>query len=241
MRNRILILNILVILFLLFSYNLFCQTDVADIAAARLQADGTNIKITGRVKVNGYGFINYSDFFIQDSSGTDGQTGIFVYYGSRVTCADGDTISDLIGQITTYSNQRELSVQPTQVQTPTNHTTTDPLPEIVPLEITGTDFISNYANIEGEIVAIHGTFDAGDVGNTFTQLTNYNFTTLDAQVIVVRMIRNCALIGQTIPSGEQTVIGGAVLYGTTYEIYPRYLTDLEPYSPAKSKSWSLYE
>ncbi len=241
MKTRLFALAIIAMLLTLASFDLFCQTDVADIAAARAEADGTDVRITGKVKVSGKGFLDYDDFYIQDSSGTDGQTGIYVYYGSRVTCDDGDTISGLIGQMSTYSNMRELSVQPSQVQTPTNHTISDPLPEIVPLELTGTEFLTNYANYEGEIVAIHGEFDSGDIGGTFSSSTSYNFTTLDAQVIIVRITYSCGLIDETIPSGTQTVIGAPAVYSTDYQIKPRYLTDLEAYSPTHTASWNLYE
>jgi len=226
-------------------------TDVADITAARAQADATDVNITGKVKVIGYDKLDFSDFGIQDSSGSDGQTGIFVYYGSKVLgISDGDTISGVKGRMSTYNDMREITVYFATAYTPTIYTGGDVLPDPSPLVLTGSEFTTNYANYEGELIQLAGTFDSP--GGTFTDdaNTNNDFTTSDAQAIVVRVHYNCDLGGDPIPSGTQNVIGIAAKYQLNYQIWPRFDTDLQVWTAptptpgpttAVSVHWELYQ
>jgi hypothetical protein len=237
-------------------------TDVADIAAARALSDSTSVKILGKVKVIGYNKLYYGDFVVQDSSGADGQSAIFVYYGSRVTCNDGDTISGLYGLLNTYGGMRELSIQPSEVQTPTAYTGGDALPAIVPLQLTGTEFTTNYANYDCEIVKVIGSFDSPS--GTFAENTNYPFTTQDLTPIIVRIRRDTELEGAAMPSGTQAVIGIAAIYNAAtppepqWQIWPMYSTDIQPYAAPTAtptppptptpygeasvhRNWSIYE
>jgi hypothetical protein len=216
-----------IIFVMLFVVSAVAQyTEVADIAAARALSDSTPVKILGKVKVAAYGQIYYSDFVIQDSSGTDGQTALFVYMGSRVSCSDGDTISDIYGTVNTYGGMRELDIG--EAETPTIYTGGDALPAIVPLLLTGTEFATNYANYDCEIIKVIGTFDSP--GATFTVNVGYPFTTQDLTPIVVYTRRDSPLVGGTVPSDVQEVIGVAAIYpsGTPpQEIWP---IDIQPYA-----------
>jgi hypothetical protein len=226
-------------------------TDVATITAARAQADGTDVNITGKVKVIGRDKLDYSDFAIQDSSGSDGQTGIFVYYGSNVQgISDGDTISGVKGRMSTYYEMRELTVYYATAYTPTIYTGGDVLPDPAPLELTGTEFTTNYANYGGELIKLTGSFDSPSGNFVGSPATNYAFTTNDAQAVAIRVYYNCELVGDPVPSGTQTVTGIAAIYQTTYEIFPRFDTDVQPWAPPTptpgpstgvSVHWELYQ
>ena len=227
-------------------------TDVANITEARALSNGDYVNITGKVKVLGRDKLDFADFGIQDSSGSDGQTGIFVYYGSKVeNISDGDTISGVKGQLVLYNAMWEISLYNTLITayTPTIHTG-DPLPDPAPLALTGSEYTTNYANYEGELIQLTGSFDSP--GGTFPDdaVSNHDFTTNDSQAIVVRVYYNCDLGGDPIPSGTQTVIGLAAIYQTTYEIFPRFDTDVQAWTaptptpgPTSGVSvhWELYQ
>lgn len=220
-------------------------TDVANITEARALSDGDYVNITGKVKVLGYGKLqtnpSYPDFDIQDSSGSDGQTGIFVYYGSKVQgISEGSTISGLKGQMSTYNDMREISLYNSLITayTPTIYTGGDALPDPSPLVLTGTEYTTNYANYEGELIQLAGTFDSPG-GNFPTGSSNNNFTTNDAQAVVVRVWGASDLPGDPIPSGTQSVIGIAGRYQTTIQIFPRFDTDLQAWQ-TEIDCWELY-
>ncbi len=231
-------------------------TDVANITAARAESDGTYVNITGKVKVLGHGKLQfnpiYPDFAVQDTSGTDGQTGIFVYYGSKVEgISEGSTISGLKGQLINYNDMWEISLQNSLITayTPTIYTGGDVLPDPAPLVLTGTEYTTNYANYEGELIQLAGTFDSP--GGTFPSgNTNHDFTTSDAQAIVVRVFGASDLPGDPIPSGTQTIIGNAAIYQANIQIWPRFDTDLQVWTAptptpgpttAVSVHWELYQ
>ena len=140
---------------------------------------------------------------------------------------------------------REISLYNSLITayTPTIYTGGDALPDPTPLALTGSEYTTNYANYEGELIQLTGSFDSPS-GN-FAGSTNYDFTTSDAQAVVVRIQYNCDLVGDPMPSGTQTVIGLAGKYDPDIQIWPRFDTDLQAGLPgpttAVSGHWELYQ
>jgi hypothetical protein len=210
-------------------------TDVANIAAAR--STGGAVRITGTVTVNcGTAQLNgtRNQFYIQDSSGADGQSGLcvddpttqatHVYY-------PGDRLANITGTMGSYAGaaQLQLSADP-GAATPG----TPPAPLVVTLPIASIDAI------EGELVRIDTVHLVGGAAGSYAQ-DNYDISD-GTNTIVMRIEDASQLFGTPKTPGIFDVIGIATEFNASKEIEPRFLTDIIPFTgTAVSAPWHLYE
>lgn len=192
--------------------------DVADISTLRAQsADGTTVyTITGTVVVTAApNSIGTAEMAIQDSSGTDGQTGILIYDSGNgvlgTSLLVGDQLQNLTGTLSTYANHMEF--HPT-VAASSSGTTTPPAPLVVDSSIT------DVTTIDGELIRINGASAAAGNwgGGTF-------LTSPIGPMNEIYVATGCPLYGTVIPTGSFDMIGIAIPYNTNNELAPRSLAD----------------
>ncbi|MGM0479751.1 MAG: endonuclease [Bacteroidota bacterium] len=150
--------------------------------------------------------------YIQDTSG-----GLPAYGGTQIGNVNrGDSVM-VTGELKDFNGLLEID--------PISNITFEGTGnQIDPWEIPITSFGESY---EGRLVQIDDvTFD--DAGGTFAAGTNYVFTdgTNDGEL---RINANSNLVGTTIPSGAQTVVGLMSEYNGNYQILPRDVNDIFGY------------
>ena len=201
-------------------------TVVADIAA--LRADVTANGVGGYYEITGGVLVTHTDSFndrqwVQDSN----ISGILITEeGADADIATynvGDNVTGLKG-VTDESNGllRFLPTTDSGVVASSGN-------PVTPQTVTVTDFNTNYANYESELVELEDvTFVDGDGVATFSTGTNYNVTP-DAGVnnVVMRTdFFGADYIGQIIPQTElPSLVAVAGRFNTTGQIYARSLAD----------------
>lgn len=172
-------------------------------------------------------------FYIE---GVDGGVQIFGFLNySKLNLTEGDYIS-VRGTITQYNGEAEVKVSDLRYIKYINHT--DPL---TPEEVS-TGIFSNWSNaerIEGTLVKIEGTVTDKYVGSTFVKIT-----VDDGSGGVVVFIRNSWGINTTnISKGDNISVIGIVSqydssspYTESYEILPRYQSDISKINKSVGKS-----
>ncbi|HNX20996.1 MAG TPA: chitobiase/beta-hexosaminidase C-terminal domain-containing protein, partial [Bacteroidales bacterium] len=198
------------------TYTFIVPVEVANIAAFKAANTATNTtvyKITGDVT-----FVHRAgrNVFVKDATG-----GLLIYDFSTPVIANtynnGDIISGgLIGTYTLYNGLSELiPTQPTAVGTPGT--------PVQPTTITVSEFLTNYANYESQLIKVEGvTFAAGTFGTGGA--ANINIT----QGTDVTVCRNHfgTLTGVVAPTIPQDVVGFAITFNTTRQIAPRDGSDI---------------
>ncbi|MDX1653383.1 MAG: endonuclease [Brumimicrobium sp.] len=102
--------------------------------------------------------------------------------------------------------------------------------QIAPWNITITDIGENF---EGRLVQIDDiTFT--NAGQTFAGATNYTFTD-GTNTGQLRIQNGSNLVGTTIPSGPQSLVGLSSQFNTNYQILPRDVNDIFAYTPPDKK------
>ncbi len=213
-------------------------TNVANIAAARLESVGTEVIITGTVTAsNNENGLNTgrNQFFVQDGSGGDGQSGILVDDSSNTisaTIAAGDTLTSLQGTLSTFAGM--LQLVPTQDVVPVTGGSAP-----TPLVVTGA--VTDFETIESELIQLDGVsitgagnFDSGSSG------MDYAITESPETIItILRVEEGSTLVGEAIPGSPATVIGVATEFSGALQIQPRIPADV---SVASSVSdWMTFE
>ncbi len=217
-----------------FEESAITPTDVANISEARDAASGTLIRITGAVTlVSDYGGLDtYGDqFAIQDSSGTDGQSGIIIvdptdYISDSTNYTVGYTLTNVTGNRSTYHGMEQLSLT-ADPGAPSSGSAPSPLVVSLP--------IADLNAIEAELIRING-LSTTEVG-TWTAGTNYTFSD-GTNNIVVRIEEGCELVGDAIPSGAVDIMGIAWEYDGTQQIEPRFDSDVVTSSGVAD--WTMY-
>ncbi len=215
---------------------LAAPANVADLAAAMAEADTTEVIISGTVIVTSpilNGSAGRNAFFIQDASGADGATAIQIDDPSAVvtsTMAEGDTIANIQGTLTTFFGIREFvpTVDPS---------VGGPVATPAPLVLTGA--VSNRDDILSELITLENVTIA-ETG-TWAADTNYDITS-GATGLVVSQIRvedGSTLVGETIPTGAFDVTGICSQFNTTGQIFPRYDTDIS--GATAIENWEVYD
>ena len=185
----------------------FGQTDIND--ARTNYSVGQTVTIKG-VSADGgeLGPIRY----IQDATG-----GLPVYGGASVGSINrGDSV-EVTGELKDFNGL--LEIDPI-----TNVTALGTGTEISPWNISISDLGETF---EGRILQFDDiTFPAA--GGTFAGGTNYNFTD-GTNTGEFRIQNGSNLVGVTIPSGPQTLVGLGSQFNATYQVLPRDAADIFPY------------
>lgn len=213
-------------------------TDVANLAAARAASVGTVIRITGTVTVTattGTFTQSRNQYTVQDSSGTDGQTALFIDDPSNVGTVPttGQTITNLQGTVATFNGLLQLTLG-----TPAGTLGSGSVP--APLVLTNA--ISDINTVESELVTIQNV-SVAETG-TWSANTNYVLTAPTGLVVgAIRIGSTSPLIGLTIPSAGFSVTGVVVENtsggtGATGQIWPRTPADIV--GAASVSDWTLY-
>lgn len=187
--------------------SVFSQTDIND--ARTNYAVGQTVTIKGVAADGGeLGPIRY----IQDVTG-----GLPVYGGTEVGSINrGDSV-EVTGELVDFNGLLEIS--PISNVTPLGTGT-----EIAPWNISISDLGETF---EGRILQFDDiTFP--DAGVTFAGGTNYNFTD-GTNSGELRIQNGSNLVGVTIPSGPQTLVGLGSQFNATYQVLPRDAADIFPY------------
>jgi hypothetical protein len=216
-------------------------TDVANIAAARAEATGSNVRITGNVvvtvKTNGLN-TGRGQFFVQDTSGADGASAIWIddvnnQIGQLFDI--GDQLTGIVGTLGDFSGM--IQIVPIDTCTKVG-TVAPPAPRIISSADT------TFADFQGELIRINGvTIDAGGDtewgGGAVGTGKNYVMTGPSGIIVTqVRLEEGSGLVGQPILTGPFDLVGIAVEYGGTNQIQPRLATDQT--QATSVSNWSLY-
>jgi len=209
-------------------------TNVATIADALAQADGTEVRITGTVTVTApTGFPSgQNQFAVQDASGADGQSAITVHDNANVAAqavVPGNTITNLQGVLGSFNGLRQIV--PTAALG-TLGTGTVPTPLIV------TASVASINSIESELITVNGA----DVDETGSWAANTNYALTAPAGLVVTQLRvgsgASAVIGGTIPTNSFSVTGIATENNGVGQVQPRSTADIVEGSSVND--WSVY-
>ncbi len=206
-------------------------TSVADLAALRADynadpaAGADKYYQVGTSPVITYSRASRNQKYIQDTTAgilIDDNGGIMPYNdGSTTDPVDGDALSGLVGQVSTYGGV--LQFVPAQAATIASSGNT-----ITPEVVTIADITANQANYESELVQITGvTFADGDGTNTFAASTNYDIT--DTTTMVFRTLFSEAdyvVNAQVIPSVATDLVALVAQYNGTPQVVARSIADI---------------
>ncbi|WP_223032650.1 T9SS type A sorting domain-containing protein [Hanstruepera marina] len=193
-------------------------TQVSDIAALRAGSQGEFYELTGEA------FITYivtentrNQKYIQDNTG-----GILIDDPSGTITTSfniGDGMTGLKGELSQFSGVLQfVPIENLASASSTGNTVT-------PEEISVATFLANGEDYESELIKINNVTFA-DTG-MFTDNTNYDIAD-GGDVTVARVsFGDENLIGANIPAGVSSVIGLGGQFNATYQILPRYVTDVE--------------
>lgn len=220
--------------------------DVATLTDARALADDTLVRVTGSiivtVKTDGLN-TGYHQFYAQDTSGTDGATGICIYDSSNLigfNVSPGDELKNMTGSMKTYNGNKEII--------PTgscDKVGTAPVP--APKVITSAD--ATFSDLDGELIRIQSlTVNPIPVGGSTADTvwggtavgTGKNYTITPPAGIIfsqARIEEGSEIVGVAIPTGTIDLTGIAIGYSSTYQIEPRYASDQ---GTTGVEHWNLY-
>ncbi len=206
------------------SFSIGSETQVANITALRAGTQGEYYEITGEV------IISYivtegtrNQKYIQDSSGA----GILIDDTAGTLSAPlniGDGMIGLKGRLSAFSGV--LQLVPSE-NVPGASSTGN---SVSPIDVTVTELATNGETYESRLIRlIDATFDAGDVGNMFADNTNYDVTVVGGTDMTVARVSfgDEDIIGTTIPSTHVNIIGLGGEFNGTYQVLPRYASDIE--------------
>lgn len=212
---------------------------VADIAAARAEAINTEVEILGTVIVTagtGFNVASRNQFVVQDASGADGQTAIFIDDPTNVAgtaVVPGDTITGLTGTLGNF--QGLLQIVPTE-----------PIvvgaPAAVPAPLVLTNAVTDLEDVESELVVINSV-DIAETGD-WTVGTSYTFTDPTDLVTTVLRLGSDNPIPAAAPPLNEIPVGAFSLTGIvldsngTGQVQPRDTDDIGPLSSVSD--WTLY-
>ncbi|NNC49072.1 MAG: T9SS type A sorting domain-containing protein [Flaviramulus sp.] len=199
-------------------------TVVTDIAG--LRADVTTNGVGGYYEISGNVLVTHTDGFFNRHWVQDNNiAGILITEdGSESPIspyAVGDNVSGLKGGTEIVNGLlRFLPTIDSGVVTSSG--------SVTPQLVTISDFNTNYADYESELVELQNvTFDAADGVTTFSTGTNYNVSDVTPNTVVMRTdYFGADYIGTVIPSDNITsLVAIAGRFNTTGQIYARSLSD----------------
>lgn len=214
------------------SFSIGSETQVANITALRAGTQGEYYEITGEV------IISYivtegtrNQKYIQDSSGA----GILIDDTAGTLSAPlniGDGMIGLKGRLSAFSGV--LQLVPSE-NVPGASSTGN---SVSPIDVTVTELATNGETYESRLIRlIDATFaqdepgmpGSGDVGDMFADNTNYTVTTVGGTDTTVCRVSfgDEDIIGTTIPSTHVNIIGLGGEFNGTYQVLPRYASDIE--------------
>ena len=193
-------------------------TQVSDIATLRAGSQGEFYELTGEALITYIVTENTrNQKYIQDDTG-----GMLIDDPSGTITTSfniGDGMTGIKGELSQFSGVLQfIPMENVASASSTGNVVT-------PEEISVATFLASGEDYESELIKINNvTFE--DMG-VFADNTNYNIAD-GADVTVVRVaFGDENLIGATIPTGTSSVIGLGGQFNSTYQILPRYLSDVE--------------
>ena len=193
-------------------------TQVSDIATLRAGSQGEFYELTGEALITYIVTENTrNQKYIQDDTG-----GMLIDDPSGTITTSfniGDGMTGIKGELSQFSGVLQfIPMENVASASSTGNVVT-------PEEISVATFLASGEDYESELIKINNvTFE--DMG-VFADNTNYNIAD-GADVTVARVaFGDENLIGATIPTGTSSVIGLGGQFNSTYQILPRYLSDVE--------------
>jgi hypothetical protein len=101
---------------------------------------------------------------------------------------------------------------------------------VSPIDVTVSELLTNGETYESRLIRLLDvTFDAADVGNMFSDNTNYDVTAVGGTDMTVARVSfgDEDIIGTTIPSTHTNIIGLGGEFNGTRQVLPRYASDIE--------------
>ncbi|WP_298416984.1 T9SS type A sorting domain-containing protein [uncultured Kordia sp.] len=207
----------------MISFSIGSETQVASITELRAGTVGDYYELTGEAIIS---------YIVTDGTRNqkyiqDGAAGILIDDTAGTLSAPlniGDGIIGLKGQLSQFSGV--LQFVPSE-NVPGASSTGN---TVSPIDVTVTELATNGETYESRLIRlIDGTFDAGDVGTMFTDNTNYTITTVGGTDTTVCRVAfgDEDLIGTTIPGTHVNIIGLGGEFNGTYQVFPRYASDIE--------------
>ncbi|WP_460220710.1 T9SS type A sorting domain-containing protein [Psychroserpens sp. MEBiC05023] len=193
-------------------------SQVANIAALRAGTEGDFYELTGEAVIS---YIvtdnNRNQKYIQDATG-----GILIddTAGTLSTAFNiGDGITGLQGQLSAFAGVLQF-VPSANVATASSTGNT-----ITPQDVSVTDFLANAENYESELIRITNvTFG---VTGVFENNTNYDIADGPDTTVARVSFADEDLVGANIPTMTSSVIGLGAEFNGTYQVLPRYVSDVE--------------
>ena len=202
----------------MITFDVASLTQVMTIADLRAGTIGEIYELTGEAVIS---YIvtegNRNQKYIQDATG-----GILIddVPGTLSTAFNiGDGITGLQGELSSFSGLLQFNPVANNTASSTGNT-------ITPVEITAGELLTNGENYESELITVLNVDFA--VTGTFTDNTNYDITTAGGSDTTVCRVAfgDENLIGANIPTSTSAVTGLGGEFNGTYQVLPRYLTDV---------------
>jgi uncharacterized protein YdeI (BOF family) len=184
------------------------------VAAARTAANGTAVTIQGYVTVSSQ--FGGNQIFIQDATG-----GISIFNGAEnLPEVYGLQIGDFVQLSGTRGSFNSLA----QINTPITVQKNSTPPSVqTPITILS----SQMSAYEGQLVRIIDLPNPAGT-TTFAANTNYAFNTTQIRILgTVNAPYSNNLVATTISTGTSNITGVVGRFNTTYQLHPRFLTDIE--------------
>lgn len=205
------------------SFSVAAITQVADITALRAGTIGEYYELTGQALIS---YIvtegTRNQKYIQDSG-----AGILIDDVAGTLSAPlniGDGIIGLQGQLSQFSGVLQFVPFANVPGAATTGNT------ITPIDVTVTELLTNGEAYESRLIRLLDvTFDPMDVGNMFTDNTNYDVTVVGGTDMTVARVSfgDEDIIGTTIPNTNSNIIGLGGEFNGTRQVLPRYASDIE--------------
>lgn len=209
--------------------NTLGYNSVSDLSGVRAGTEGLYYEVTGEVIISYIVTENSrNQKYIQDTSG-----GILIDDNNGVISTSfniGDGLTGLKGQLSSFSGVLQL-VPTVNVASASSTGVT-----IAPEEVTAADLFNNGENYESELIKVSNvTFTPP--GGTFSDNTSYDIVDGTTTTTCRVSFGDEDLIGTSIPNGSVAITGLGGDFNGTYQILPRYLSDIE--ATLSSESFNL--
>lgn len=199
---------------------------IADVTALRSEWTGTE-DVSVRYQLTGQSlmtFVNGKNYYIQND-----QSGLLVYDKNTLIASEngqiGDKVTGMIGTLADYNGMLELVITDAALNIVSNGN------EVVPVEVSTSDFLTHFETYEGRLIRILNLSFASADGSTLFKSSPENLTvTSGIQSLVVRTFASRDYADAIIP-GKAHVTGLAVEYstiagGTALQLSPRMASDI---------------
>lgn len=199
---------------------------IADVTALRSEWTGTE-DVSVRYQLTGQSlmtFVNGKNYYIQND-----QSGLLVYDKNTLIASEngqiGDKVTGMIGTLADYNGMLELVITDATLNIVSSGN------EVVPVEVSTSDFLTHFETYEGRLIRILNLSFASADGSTLFKSSPENLAvTSGIQSLVVRTFASRDYADAIIP-GKAHVTGLAVEYstvagGTALQLSPRLASDI---------------